>query len=377
MRKLIFLLIIFLVGFYEDVFALEGVFYKNDYGNLCSENETYPVYIMQYQSRSMFFLNYSENYNLNFNEYYEVPFEESQFPVQIKKLASSRLTYTNDYYNRSVHRIIWEYLYPDMSFNMCSPANRKEKYYYELRDGINAINDGPEFIKEIKYQDVNQTYEYEDPYLSWFYIENADGLEASIQDNVLKVSGQAGEYKLKLKRVNDDTVEGDKLFTDGTNYLLWYPDVPDDDYIMTIIIGLRSDLLKIYDDKGEKALGVCFTIFEKEYCSNENGEIVVETFEDEYEVKLVNNDHYEDLSEKINVFNSNKLNITVKSKIKTSTPGESYDEIIEEENDIVIVHPDSNEKQVIIEVEDTFIVNNIIEKLFLLLGIIYAKFKNF
>lgn len=374
MKKLLFVLIVVFMIDNVDVFAISDVFYKNDYGSLCSGDEKYPVYLMDYRSRPLFFLNYSETYNMNFEDYYEIPFEESPFPEQIKKMAASRLTYTNDYYNRSVHRIIWEFLYPEKSFNMCGPGTWKEDYYYELRDGMLDINDGPEFIKDIQYQETNKLYEYEDEYLNWFFIEDSNGLEALIENNILKVSGEAGEYNLVLKRKNNDKVTGDKLFTDGTNYLLWYPNVPEDEYIMKVVIGQKKYKINVQNELEESLSNICFTILKNEYCSNENGEIIVETYKEEYEINYDGND-YENFYQKIDKNSSEELTIVLKNKKEELIQDDETKEITINYNEIVVVHPDSKEEQIVIEVKDTLEITKFMKKLLLFIGAIFAKFK--
>lgn len=372
MKKLFWVVVTFLVGFSLDVYAIDNTYYQIDRGNLCSGDETYPVYMMSHQMRSMFFLNYSQSYNLNFEDYYEIPFEDSPYDVKIGYLASTLISHTSEYYTRSIHRILWENLYPDKEFNLCGPGTWKEKYYYEIRDSIYKLNTGPDFIKEIVYQDEDKTYEYTSDYLDRFnIISSYENLSAKIENNILKVAGKNGKYDLVFKR-NDFSQKGSKLFTDGTNYLLWNPIVPNKEYVMHIVIGNSTKKHTVSNENGELLKEICFEILESKYCSDDNGIIQLDTYNEEYNIKLISHlDMFEPYWAKLH----ENENVILKLKKIENFEEENNQQKEDKVNDVFIVDNNTSFKeQVVIEVKDTFYLSkNLVY--FLLFGGLFVLFK--
>ncbi|MBQ6841027.1 MAG: hypothetical protein IJO63_02800 [Bacilli bacterium] len=373
MKKILFLIITFFVGFKVQALEIKNVYYRKDTGNICDEENKYPIYYMQYNLRHMYFLNLSTEYNLNFEDYYLISFEDSPYTEDIKYFAASDIYSGEKDYNRSIHRLLWERLYPDKKFNMCATYEveriEKETYYDGVKEKIYSIYEGPTFIKETLYQEENTLYEYEYPYLKYFKIEDSDGLNAVIQNNKLLVSGEIGKYKLVLKRKVSQDGFTDILYTDGTNYLLWYPKVIDKNYEVDIVIGNKTLTLTTQDSDKKILPNICFDINNVNYCSDENGLITLDLLENDVSIKLTNFlEEYEMYEEKIELFQSREHIITLNIKKK--------DIFEEDKEDIVIVNPIPESKEdIIIEVEDTFYISKILLYILICAVIFLVRFK--
>jgi len=389
-KKIIFLLLTFAVGFYKNVQALDRsrVSFRSTAYMICDDqNNAYPTYFIQYGFRDAFFLNVAKEYNTNWDDYHLISFEESPFPEEIQYLTPSNIYFSDSDYRRWAHRLLWEKLYPEMTFKYCIKNLESELNYQKYKEKIYDIYDGPEFIKKTVYQNPGELYEYTDEYLSFFEIDASEELQAFIENNSLKVVGDKGAHQLILKRREPTPAYTNNLYTDGTNYLLHYPSTRAKEYILNVVVGQKNLKLAISDERLKKLSDVCIKVNEEQYCSNEEGLINYQTFEESINIEMEGNLDYEDLAKEITINNQETIQITLKDRIIANedqevkideTPLEKEEPIIDEpiieKNEIVVVNPDDveEEKQVIIEVKDTLVGSVVI---IFLLGLGFALLK--
>ena len=372
--KKILLIITFFVGFEVNALEINNMYYRKDYQGICDEENKYPIYVMQYNLRSMYFLNLSTNYNLNFEDYYLIDFESSPYSEDIKYFAASDIYSGENDYNRAIHRLIWERLYPDKNFNMCQhnsiDIKTQEDYYNGVKDKIYSIYEGPKFNSDILYLDENKIYEYEYPYLKYFEISASGDLMTQINDTKLSIAGPVGNHQIKFKRKVSQEGFTDILYTDGTNYLLWYPKVIDKEYIVDVKIGHKEIELLFIDEDKNILNDISFLINEEVYQVNENGKIFINSFDKELNIKLLGeNNIYDEYELVLNIEENQNFEIVLKKKevIKDTTS-------INPEENIVIINPEENSKDnIIIEVEDTLSLPKVY-LLLIIMGLLHVKF---
>ena len=358
MKKIVFYLVVLSIPFKVDALEMKNFYYRADSDRVCDEVNSYPIYIMQYKGDTMYFLNPSVNYNLNFEDYEPVSFEDSSIPENIQYFSGSNIVFGGSTRTRAIHRILWERLYPDKKFHMCYGSAKEETYYQDLRKIIYEVYEGPEFAQKILCQDHGKEYEYEYEYLNYFEIKSSDGIDAIIENNILKIKGESGKYQIILKRKGAAENDRDLLFTDGTNYLLWFPAVNNQEYVLNVVIKSQEVTFVVKDDKGNVLNDTCFLINDENLCTNDNGQIYYNPQEEIIVTQLNNHlDIYENYNNIWIAKNNNYYFEIILINKSEEEPKENIFTSIESnepeiKDDIVIIEPNEKES-VIIEVKDT------------------------
>lgn len=238
MKKILFIIVVsFLVGFNVEAYESKNVYYRNDINSFCDEEgNVYRAYVLMYRARPMYFLNMSTDYNLTWSDYYEVSINDTKYPNEIKKYAASGIYSSNKYHNMAIQLLLWQKLYPDKNLKMCKDASFIRAYIKESQDIVKSILNGPTFEAEIT-QEINETKEYEYTYLNYFTLIDSDDLVIKIDGSKIQITGaKPGEYEVIFKRKQLTDTHDDMILTDGTNYLLVYPSVTDEEYKVRVVI---------------------------------------------------------------------------------------------------------------------------------------------
>lgn len=312
MKKIFFLVVTFLVGL-NVVNALDNTSYVINQYSICdNDNNKYPIYSIWVNGRYAYFLTLSKSYNLNFKEYYPVDFKNSPFSEDIKYYNSAYIYdyLTSPYFISSVHRVIWERLYPDKNFNMCNSLLEREPIYQQIKKKIYDIKNGPNFILNTAIQLPGEVYEYEDENLKKFYVYDSNGLNITLEENKLLISGDEGIYKVRLKRNSIKNQSDPALYTDGINYLLFFDDVIDEEYIFNIEISYPKYELIIKDEENNPLSNKCFNIEDKVYCSNEYGIVSFSSQSSNVCIKFMNDsDLYKDYFSPVDLLSNNEITL--------------------------------------------------------------------
>jgi len=312
MKKFLFVVVGSLV-FNTQVFALNKVTFSKDQAPICDEdNNTYQTYIMYYSGSILYFLNLSDNYNTNFEDYYEIPFEESPYSKDLSKYVINEIA-GDEFLKRAIHILLWEELYPQKTFKSCRKVLVDDEGIDAMKKLYKEVNDFPLLGKNI-YLEKDEIYEYYYEGLSYYELVDSSGLEVTLDDNVIKIKGNPGKYSVKLKRKYSKNVKESKLYTDGTNYLISSSSAPDDQYSFEVVIGYKDIILEVKDETNLVS-GACFEINGEEYCSSQDGKIKLNLLENSLDVKLINLlENYEEYNETLIFDKDNVKKIFITSK---------------------------------------------------------------
>lgn len=214
--------------------------------NKNTKEKFYPS-LTSLNNKDYYWLSPAQKRNLNYDNYYEVDINDTNIDKKVLEYVAFKsvalepdlFSYSNsDYklYYVILQMLIWSYL-DNNNYEMIFPTlktfvQRKDKFI----EKINNIIEGPEFIKNVQSQKLNETICYESGYLNYFYVESTNGVNAEINGNCLNVSGNiSGLYNVNLKRKSNGLGIA-KIYTDGSAYLVTEGDFPDKTYTLNIEI---------------------------------------------------------------------------------------------------------------------------------------------
>lgn len=318
MKKVFFIIICSLL-FVSNVNCLNKVNYYKDQTTICDEEgNTAWVYKIYYNNRSLYFLNFSNNYNLNFEDYYEIDFEDSPYSKDLEKYVSKGIA-GDSYYNRTLHVLLWESIYPDKKFDSCRNLVFDTEGLNHMKNTYLDVINFP--LKEIN---INKDEVYEIVYdgLKYYEIVESNNLDILIEESSLKIKGEPGKYNIIFKRKNSSAYEGSHLYTDGVNYLISSSSIPDTKYEVGVLIGYKNVSLYVKDSAGPLE-NACFIIDGNEHCSSQDGIITFMTNNDNYEIKPINLDSYDF------TFHNNEIILKEKKKTNEVVQDENSSEVIE------------------------------------------------
>ena len=194
--------IIFLLVFFINVYAVEG-YNANDYFMMC-DKDGYGAIIRDIfiEGEKAFFINYSDSYNYNFFKY--------EFVSNYEEVHSKYLNYLDVFKELGIEnekkyllRLIWDDMYGNLEKVFCDQTEEEKEKYQKLKDKINTIEAGPDFINEdIRFLEENE-YVLEDELLKYYDIRGSEGLVLNFLENKLLLSGTEGEYELILEKKHE------------------------------------------------------------------------------------------------------------------------------------------------------------------------------
>lgn len=374
MKKILFAVLLFMTTM--QVFAMErnAVNYEQDFINICdSDGNVYPIYKLQYLTQPMYFLNLSNNYNLNFEDYHEISFSDSPYPKEIMEYSGTDL-YGDEYFNLGIYSLLWERLYPEKEFQLCQKNSESNQKIQSVKDMVNIVVNGPLSEEKIILAE-KEKYVYQNPYYGYFELLSAGGLDISDINSIISFSAPKGIYEIVYQRKQAGFDNGPSLYTDGENYLLVNTKITSKVFKYQVIVGYKQLNIKVVDKNQNVLPDMCFNIEDNNYCSDSNGNITAYLDDDKYWISGCN-EGYEDYEKEVEVNDDLNLEITLNKKqedIPTIEP-----EIPEDRNEATIEIPDVplpeiTEEKVPIKLPDTFTISASIITLFL--GILLVKIK--
>ncbi len=377
MKKIFFILTFFVITTNVNALTVIRGFLDK---NICSnDGEIYPMYFANIQERESYLLKPSKKIGVDTENYYNIPFESTSFPKDLKDYYFAFIQFQNysdnfQIYHSLTQRLIWDYLYPEKEYKFC--RNDKtiysfhEEEYQKVKNKIQSVITGPDFFNSENLQISGITSEYKFDYFSSYYIFDNDNLDAYITDDTLFVNGKPGEYQIKFKKnkINYPIYLFDYMMTNGENYLFSSHSQNDVTYNMNIKIIDNSINVELYDDN--KLLNnECIFYNDKKFCANENGVINLPNIENnEFNLLYKENDKYE------NYFFISKLSET-NGTIKINLVKKKIDNFEEDEKKIDDTLNDSIPYEEKIKFENTFSVNLLPIFIIFALGVCFAAKK--
>ena len=355
MKKIFFLVVLCLCSI-KGVNGLESEFIniKKENVNICdAAGNVYPVYKMDYKTNPMYFLNISNSYNTNFEDY--KPILNYNLPKEITKYIEVDLQ-ENSFYNLSVYLLLWNTIYPDNNFVLCSESLNDNPTFNKNIELIKNVANGPLKDKIIEIEE-GETYIGNNPYHNYFERLDASSLVVENTDNGLFISGEKGIYELIYQRKGAGYQNGiPNLYSDGTNYLIIDTQITDERYRYEVLIGYKKVNINIVDEENIPIEGARVMIDEKEYYSSSDGSVSYYAENDNYNL-MINHDGYNDYSD--NLSSEEDIKITLIKK---------EDVFIEEE--VIKEALENNENVSYIPLENTFALS----LSFLSIGVLYLLY---
>lgn len=251
--------------------------------SICMDGKSYPIRKIGAPGSNLYFLNPSDNYNYNFDDYYEVDISQTPYSKDIYEYLSYYYIHGFEhYYYESTQKKLWEVLYPGKFPYFCSSSSELVSKMIETDELMANVENGPDLVSYPNFLEVGEKLSFTFTYFSHFEIYDDDGLNAKIEgDNLLVSSNQEGKYDLILKR-KDNGLHKNTLFTDGTNYLITSGPFPSKEYHIKIYVGYKKFSFEATDEEGN-------TLNNKEFIiTGEKGqtEIIETNFEGKGETYL-------------------------------------------------------------------------------------------
>lgn len=337
MKKIIIILIT-IFAFTTNINALENISYSISGTNksLCSKDGKIFLEIpsIDLDGKESYILKPMESFNTNLKTYEYAKYSNYDLPEDLKDYFYAFLEYKNipeishSNYHVLTQRLIWDYLYPELEIRFCTRQGKTfeflEEEYYQVKDMITLVVNGPEFFNSDNYLLENKEYTFEFKYLDRFYlVSKPDDLNVKIYDNKLFVSGPKGKYQLvfKKKPLENKPFISERIISDGQNEVFSYSNFNDKEYKMNIIIDSVNLNILILDENNKSLTDKCIILQnEKEYlsyCTNENGIINAKgLLKGKYNILFEETNEYEKISQDI-VLNSDsmiKLKLIPKNK---------------------------------------------------------------
>lgn len=337
MKKIIIILIT-IFAFTTNINALENISYSISGTNksLCSKDGNIFLEIpsIDLDGKESYILKPMESFNTNLKTYEYAKYKNYDLPEDLKDYFYAFIEYKNipgishSNYHVLTQRLIWDYLYPELEIRFCTNRGKSfeflEEEYYQVKDMITNIVNGPDFFNSDNYLLENKEYTFEFKYLDRFYlVSKPDDLNVKIYDNKLFVSGPKGKYQLvfKKKPLENKPFISERIISDGQNEVFSYSNFNDKEYKMNIIIDSVNLNILILDENNKSLTDKCIILQnEKEYlsyCTNENGIINAKgLLKGKYNILFEETNEYEKISQDI-VLNSDsmvKLKLIPKNK---------------------------------------------------------------
>lgn len=337
MKKIIIILIT-IFAFTTNINALENISYSISGTNksLCSKDGKIFLEIpsIDLDGKESYILKPMESFNTNLKTYEYAKYSNYDLPEDLKDYFYAFLEYKNipgishSNYHVLTQRLIWDYLYPELEIRFCTRQGKTfeflEEEYYQVKDMITLVVNGPEFFNSDSYLLESKEYTFEFKYLDRFYlVSKPDDLNVKIYDNKLFVSGPKGKYQLvfKKKPLENKPFISERIISDGQNEVFSYSNFNDKEYKMNIIIDSVNLNILILDENNKSLTDKCIILQnEKEYlsyCTNENGIINAKgLLKGKYNILFEETNEYEKISQDI-VLNSDsmiKLKLIPKNK---------------------------------------------------------------
>lgn len=215
---------------------------------VCASGSTcYPVYHITSSGKETFFVNNTLNFNLKFNEYYEVDITETTLPKEVLEYAAviSFMKKEDIYYKEVMQQKLWELVY-NIPFEIKKPNNTEViKQMNDFEYILNKVRTGPSFANKTYSITSSEILILEDSYLYLFSVSDIGPLKIESEDTKLKISGPPGEYNIKL--VTDNKFIGTpKIYTDGENYLITEGSISNE-YNLKVLIDMRKVTMTFED----------------------------------------------------------------------------------------------------------------------------------
>ena len=322
MKKIIIILIT-IFAFTTNIYALENISYSISGTNktLCSKDGKLYLEIpaVDLDGKESYILKPMENFNIDLKTYEYAKYKNYDLPDDLKDYFYAFLEYkkipgiSHSNYHVLTQRLIWDYLYPELEIRFCTRQGKNfeflEEEYYQVKDMITLVVNGPEFFNNDNYLLENKEYTFEFKYLDRFYLASKpDDLNVKIYDNKLFVSGQKGKYQLvfKKKALDNKPFISERIISDGENEIFSYSNFNDKEYTMNIIIDSANLNILILDENNKALTDKCVILQnEKEYlsyCTNENGIINAKgLLKGKYNILFEETDEYEKISQDIDL----------------------------------------------------------------------------
>lgn len=381
MKKIFFILAFFVINTNVNAITVTiGDLNKN----LCSnDGKIYHIYYANIQDRETYLLKPSEKIGIDIKNYYNVSFENTSFPNDLKDYYFAFILFQNHFksmytYHALTQRLIWDYLYPDKEYKFCLDNKTiydfHEDEYQSVKKQIQSVILGPDFFNQENVQFKDITMEYKFDYLSSYYIYDNDSLDAYIDGNTLYVKGKPGNYKIKFKknRISYPVYLFDTMLTDGDNYLFGSHSQNDVTYEMNIKI-IEKNVNVILYDNNEVLYNECIYYNDNKYCPNEKGIINLILDSDEYKIVYKDSDKYEN-----NIVSGkfSKANDIIKiNLVNKEVNNDSYEKDIGNEDNNVSNDDDFYEEE--ITFENTFAVSFVPLIILLIFGALFVKKKKY
>lgn len=246
MKKIIFVVLISSMFYINSVYALNfssssgGVL-----GYICDINNVYPVKYLNLHDQESYFLNITDTPNTNLTNYDYML--NNDYPLDINDYALAYLEFKNNYnyafnkYHLLTQLIIWDYLYPDLNLYYCdnnlNPITSYNEAYNNVKNKIKKVIEGPDFFDKENEQIIGENYDYDFEYMNSYYVEDGNGLEIDINNNILSVKGiNEGSYNIIFRKIQPKNLYFNHLITDGENILFTTKTLNNQKYVMKVNI---------------------------------------------------------------------------------------------------------------------------------------------
>lgn len=366
-----YLLIIMLIFITKNIYALNGSYSYIPYSFTNKDGKTFLIYSIKIDNEDGYILTPNNYYyNFNFDDYYEVSFENSPFDSIIGEI----LKYENICKDLNINDcypfillLLWNYIYPNEEYEFEKSSQSFKNDYSNLLEVFNKTFIQNEFFDKtyLEYKNEDNSYYYE--YLK--YYETINYNNTFKKDNYLYTKNDGKDYNIlfKMKSISDNRL---KLYTDGKYYLLRKGDYKDLNYSFNVNIKKH-----IYDININNNVSNCiYKVYDKD--NNFIDEFITNNFSLEEGNYIINciydNNLYEGISEiDINLNDNKNIDLNLK-KINNELVNEEEPENEDNLNDIIDLS--NNEEYMYYEPVNASIIDCSI--IFIIIGYLFVK-KNY